>query len=295
MARKARSSESYALKYAPYFSIAGFDRTICDFRTIVQTIRREDHLLRPVLEEGEELFDVGVAPAIDSGAIVRAVVRLIEHNHVLPGFAQGFDVRRRIVDVDRGLHTVFQPSEAQAHVRNVIAIQPLRGVGNDHLMLAGHEQPMRDDANVHVLARQSLQRLRYPRKRLHRRIQMLTFRGFMRFDVIVKRVERPPILASEIVMRGLQRTFRHVNALPMQVIADRTLVIRADPVQIEIEHAISLYAHALTLVLFRNSHHITFLSYVRRRSARRTATLISPLSIQCNLTFAGNKRKYSRK
>ena len=180
---------------------------------------------------------------------------------MLPGFAQGFDVRRRIVDVDRGLHTVFQPSEAQAHVRNVIAIQPLRGVGNDHLMLAGHEQPMRDDANVHVLARQSLQRLRYPRKRLHRRIQMLTFRGFMRFDVIVKRVERPPILASEIVVRGPQRTFRHVNALPMQVIADRTFVIRADAVQIEIEHAISLHAHALTLVLFRNSRHITFLSY----------------------------------
>lgn len=129
---------------------------------VVQTIRRADHLLRPVFEEGEELFDVDVAPAVDSGTIVRAVVRLIEHNHVLPGFAQGFDVRRRIVDVDRGLHTVFQPSEAQAHVRNVIAIQPLRGVGNDHLMLAGHEQPMRDDANVHVLARQSLQRLRYP-------------------------------------------------------------------------------------------------------------------------------------
>ena len=40
MARKARSSESYALKYAPYFSIAGFDHTICDFRTIVQTIRQ---------------------------------------------------------------------------------------------------------------------------------------------------------------------------------------------------------------------------------------------------------------
>ena len=86
---------------------------------------------------------------------------------------------------------------------------------------------------------------------------MLTFRGFMRFDVIIERIERPSILANEIVMRGLQRTFRHVNALPLQVIADRTLVIRADAVQIEIEHAISLHAHALALVLFRNSRHIS--------------------------------------
>ena len=176
---------------------------------------------------------------------------------MLPRLAQGFDVRRRIVNMNRGLHTIFQPGKAQAHVRNMVAVQPLRGVGNNHLMLAGHEQPMRDDANVHVLARQSLQRLRNSRKRLHRCIQMLMFRGFMRFDVIVERVERPSILANEIVMRGLQRTFRHVNALPLQVIADRTLVIRADAVQIEIEHAISLHTHALALVLFRNSRHIS--------------------------------------
>lgn len=91
----------------------------------------------------------------------------------------------------------------------------------DHLMHAGHEQPVRDNANVHMLIRQSLQCLRDPRKRLHRRIQMLTLRGFVRFDVIVERLERPSVLAREIVMRGLQRTFRHVNALPLQVIADR--------------------------------------------------------------------------
>lgn len=223
MARKARSSESYALKYAPYFSIAGFDHTICDFRTIVQTIRREDHLLRPVLEEGEERFNVGVAPTVDSGTSIRTVVWLIEHDHMLPCLTQGFDIRRRIVNMNRGLHTVFQPSKAQTHVRNAVAVQPLRGVGNDHLMLAGHEQPVRDNANVHMLIRQSLQCLRAPRKRLHRRIQMLTLRGFVRFDVIVERLERPSVLAREIVMRGLQRTFRHVNALPLQVIADRAL------------------------------------------------------------------------
>ena len=79
----------------------------------------------------------------------------------------------------------------------------------------------------------------------------------MRFDVIIERIERPSILANEIVMRGLQRMFRHVNALPLQVIADRTLVIRADAIQIEIEHAISLHAHTLALVLFRNSRHIS--------------------------------------
>lgn len=127
---------------------------------VVQTIRCADHLLGPVLEEGEKFVDVYVAPAVDSRAIVRAVVRLIEHDHMLPRLAQGFDVRRRIVNMNRGLHTIFQPGKAQAHVRNMVAVQPLRGVGNNHLMLAGHEQPMRDDANVHVLARQSLQRLR---------------------------------------------------------------------------------------------------------------------------------------
>ena len=195
---------------------------------------------------------------------------------MLPCLTQSFDIRRRIVNMNRGLHTVFQPSKAQTHVRNAVAVQPLRGVGNDHLMLAGHEQPVRDNANVHVLIRQSLQCLRDPRKRLHRRIQMLTLRGFVRFDVIVERLERPSVLAREIVMRGLQRTFRHVNALPLQVIADRALVIRANAVQIEIEHAISLHAHALALILFRNSRHITFLSYARHQSACRTATPISP-------------------
>lgn len=78
---------------------------------VVQTIRRTNHLLGPVLEEGEELFNVGVAPAVDSGTSIRTVVWLIEHDHMLPCLTQGFDIRRRIVNMNRGLHTVFQPSK----------------------------------------------------------------------------------------------------------------------------------------------------------------------------------------
>ena len=78
------------------------------------------------------------------------VIGLVEDDDVLSHRAQRLDVRGRIVDMDRRLHTVLETSEAQRHVGDVVVVEPLRRIGDDHAMLTGHKEPVSDDADIHM-------------------------------------------------------------------------------------------------------------------------------------------------
>ena len=193
---------------------------------------------------------------------------------MLADFTQYGDVGGRVVDVHGGLDAVFQSGEAERHVRDVVVVEPFGGVRDDDAMLPGYEQPVRDDADVHVFVGQSLQGVCDAWNGLHGRVEVLLFGCLVGCDVFGFAGEWPAVVVGECVSCVCGDGLRVHTAGAYQVVAHGARIVGAYAVQIQVEYPVSAYADLLVGVLFRNRWrcpHVTLPFTVSQYVSRQAA------------------------